>query len=503
MAVAYQDGDLVTLDPWTLQQKHAYHLNAHTLAASPDGHTLAAGDSECVISLFAFDGLRLLCRIESLEERIMGLVFASNSLRLFDLRGNTCNVWEPAALIKKNLADDSSSEEADDYLMPASNLSSFRSFEGERAITVMTQAGDSNFVFCGREEGSITVHDISSGRVCGELKFHAQMVDIRHLEWNTQSKVLFSVDASRRCIATRLTLPASTAVTTAAQKQQQQLQLQQFEHILDVRASDTVVQALISPDGTSFLVSTQTGEELHVPGEELYTTTQSTHSQGKARWLPHPTNPEQLLLFSNDSSALHIFSWKDLERETPTQGIAITLPPSLGLAATAITLSDEWHSRPNLATLVQTMAMPNSSKTGFLTLDLSTITDPLSTTSIEIQCTARQLVSSQIKSILGVYRSNLYFMSGRGWVCSISLKNLPGSKAYVRHFFIPSVWQTGGELIARVVSKTSVAMAYRDEVVVLLGFLEFEHKSLFEEGEGEGKEGKGRAVVQVVRAATS
>jgi hypothetical protein len=327
------------------------------------------------------------------------------------------------------------------------------------------------------------------------------MVDIRHLEWNTQSKVLFSVDASRRCIATRLTLPASTAVTTAAQKQQQQLQLQQFEHILDVRASDTVVQALISPDGTSFLVSTQTGEELHVPGEELYTTAQSTHSQGKARWLPHPTNPEQLLLFSNDSSALHIFSWKDLVRETPTQGIAITLPPSLGLAATAITLSDEWHSRPNLATLVQTMAMPNSSKTGFLTLDLSTITDPLSTTSIEIQCTARQLVSSQIKSVLGVYRSNLYFMSGRGWVCSISLKNLPGSKAYVRHFFIPSVWQTGGELIARVVSKTSVAMAYRDEVVVLQGFLEFEHKSLF--GEGEGDAGDGRAVVPVTRAATS
>jgi hypothetical protein len=504
MAVAYQDGDLVTLDPWTLQQKHAYHLNAHTLAASPDGHTLAAGDSECVISLFAFDGLRLLCRIESLEERIMGIVFASNSLRLFDLRGNACNVWEPAVLIKKNLADDSSSEEADDYLMPASNLVCTRTFEGSKAITVMTQAGESNYVFCGREEGSITVHDISSGRVCAEFQFHARMVDIQHLEWNAQSKVLFSVDASRRCIATRLKLPTSTsAATTAVQKQQQQLQLQQFEPILDFRAADTVLQALISPDGTTFLVSTQSGEELHSPSAGCIT--QSTHSaHSKARWLSHPTDPARLLLFDNDSEVLHVFRWKDLTRETPACGIAIDLPADL--ASTPVSLSDKWHSRPGLGTLVQTIAMPHSSQTGFLTLDLAALTDPSSTTRLQITCTARQLVS-HVRSVLGVYRSSLFFMSGRGWVCSISLKNLASASGggssgsgsgkagyYVRHFFIPSVWQTGGEPIARVVSKTSVAMAYRDEVVVLQGFLEFEHKAVFEE-EASGT-GKGLPVIR-------
>ncbi|KAK4102558.1 WD40 repeat-like protein [Parathielavia hyrcaniae] len=497
MAVAYQDGDLVTLDPWTLQQKQTYHLNAHTLAASPDGHTLAAGDSECVISLFAFDGLRLLCRIESLEERIMGIVFAGNSRRLFDLRGNTCNVWEPAVLIKKNLTDDSSSEEADDYLMPASSLVCTRTFEGSKAITAMTRAGESNYVFCGREEGSITVHDVSSGRMCAEFQYHARMVDIRHLEWNAQGKVLFSVDASRRCIATRLTLPTSTAATTAVQKQQQQLQLQQFEPILDFRATDTVLQALISPDASTFLVSTQSGEELHSPSSGCIA--QSTHSQNKARWLSHPTDPTRLLLFDNESEVLHVFNWKDLSRETPARGITIDLPPEL--ASTPVTLSDEWHSRPGLGTLLQTIAMPHSSRTGFLTLDLSAIDDPATATSVQVACTARQLVS-HVKSVLGIHRSSLFFLSGRGWVCSISLKSLnpnsagSSSKAgyYIRHFFIPSVWQTGGEPIARVVCKTSVAMVYRDEVVVLQGFLEFEHKAVFEE-----EESKMRALVPVIK----
>ncbi|KAK3304655.1 uncharacterized protein B0T15DRAFT_250070 [Chaetomium strumarium] len=520
MAVSYQDGDLVTLDPWTLQQKHAYHLNAHTLAASPDGHTLAAGDSESIISLFAFDGLRLICRIQSLDERIMGIVFASSSLRFFDLRGNTCNVWEPAALIKKNLADDSSSEEADEYLMPASNLVCTRTFEDSRAITAMAQAGDTNFVFCGREDGSITVHDVSSGRICAELKFHARMVDILHLEWNAQGKVLFSVDASRRCIATRLSLPTSAGAQKQQQQQQQQQQLQQqlqqCEHILDFRASDTVLQALISPDASAFLVSTQSGEELHAPGDAGHTI-RSSHSRGnKARWLQHPTDNSRLLLFQDASEVLHIFRWTELHRETPEQGISIELPSDLLAMPSSVVLSDEWHARAGLATLVQTIELPSnnnsnhnnnnnnnnssssssssSNRTGFLTLDLSKITDPSTTTTqvLEITCTSRRLVS-HIRSVLGIYRSNLYFMSGRGWVCSISLKNLAASKSYVRHFFIPSVWQTGGEPMARVVSKTSVVMAYRDDLVVLQGFLEFEHKTLFEE---EGKEEGEGAVVK-------
>ncbi|KAK0747438.1 hypothetical protein B0T21DRAFT_322337 [Apiosordaria backusii] len=501
MAVAYQDGDLVTFDPWTLQQKNTHHLNAHTLAASPDGQTLAAGDSECVITLFAFDGLRQLCRIESMDERIMGIVFASNSLRFFDLRGNTCNVWEPAVLIKKNLTDDGSSDVTDDYFTStSSNLVCTRTFEGSNEITVMVQAGDSNFVFCGREEGAITIHDITSGKVCAEFQFHARMVEIRHLEWHAQTKVLFSVDASRRCIATKITLPksspTSSSSTSPVEKLKQELGKQnpQFEHVLDFRASDHVLQTLISPNGMSFLVSTQSGEELHTltrpvtaedTTQEPPTVIQSTHSIGPARWLTHPTDSDRLLLFDHD--ILHIFLWKTLQRETPPSGITLNLPPELSHSRGFI-FSDEWLSRPGLSTIYQTIDMPTTSskfssvsETGFLILDLSKISLPSPPPSAEISLVTRKLLSP-IKSILGLHKSTLYFISGRGWVCSTSLKNLPSSKSYTRHFFIPSVWQTadGHGPIAKVVSKgSSVAMAYRDEVVVLSGFLEFEHKTVF------------------------
>jgi WD40 repeat protein len=45
LAVGYQDGDLAIFDPWSQQMIIAVEANALSLASSPDGRTLAAGDS--------------------------------------------------------------------------------------------------------------------------------------------------------------------------------------------------------------------------------------------------------------------------------------------------------------------------------------------------------------------------------------------------------------------------------------------------------------------------
>ncbi|KAL2192949.1 hypothetical protein P885DRAFT_64419 [Corynascus similis CBS 632.67] len=244
-------------------------------------------------------------------------------------------------------------------------------------------------------------------------------------------------------------------------------------------------------DATAFLIVTVSGEELHFPGEACHTI-QSAHSGTNARWLRHPADSERLLLLKNNSETLRIFHWKDLTRETPEQGVSIVLLPEL--ASTLVALTNDWHYRPGSSTLVQIVSLLRSTssaaaittastKTGFLTLDLSqpddsnktpTMTTTTTTNSAGMQCVTRRL-AFDVKSVLGVYRSSLYFLNGRGWVCSISLQNLATSRSYMRHFFISSVWQTGSSavLMARVVSKTTVAMAYRDEVVVLQGLLPF------------------------------
>jgi hypothetical protein len=311
MAVAYQDGDIVTIqiDDWNPQQIATYHIHARVLASSADGRTLAAGDTKGDVALFVFDTLRLMHRISVIEEAVTGIIFASNSLRFYDIRGRSCNIWEPSVLVRKGSVDDNSSDPeetmsaaAEHFEQPVTHL-----FDDDRAITAMTPAGDEKFLFCGREDGSVTVHDVTTGKQVLELRLHA--VDIRQIAWYAPTGLFVSVDTSRRCIGTRLSAPSLGAGGW-----------RRLEQVFSFKAAGAVSQTLVRPDGLAVLVSTECGEDLW-QDDKVVT---STHSLGKSRWTLHPTDTSRLLLF--DGERVHLHCWTGLERESPELGISLSLP---------------------------------------------------------------------------------------------------------------------------------------------------------------------------------
>jgi hypothetical protein len=89
--------------------------------------------------------------------------------------------------------------------------------------------------------------------------------------------------------------------------------------------------------------------------------------------------------------------------------------------------------------------------------------------------------SLHVRKIIGILKSTLYFMDKTGWVCSLGLKNLLHATHYTRHFFIPLTWHVGDTLVISVLSKTAVAFARGEDLIVFHGFLEFEEKVLLEE----------------------
>ncbi|KAJ8121996.1 hypothetical protein ONZ43_g1694 [Nemania bipapillata] len=93
LAVAYLDGDLALLDPFADQQVECFRANCQTLAASPNGRLLAAGGVDDIIHIYEFDMFKLVYR---------------DSLRIADIRGAQCTVWEPATLLRESLSDGSS-----------------------------------------------------------------------------------------------------------------------------------------------------------------------------------------------------------------------------------------------------------------------------------------------------------------------------------------------------------------------------------------------------------
>lgn len=126
------------------------------------------------------------------------MIFSSNSLRLYDIRRNSCTAWEPSVLVRKNFMDDNSSDPEEHLLSTSENSShSVRSFDSSRRITVLTSSYDEDFFFCGREDGSVTIHYLKTGGIAWEMKLHS--VEINYLDFNPKTNVLLSIDISKRC----------------------------------------------------------------------------------------------------------------------------------------------------------------------------------------------------------------------------------------------------------------------------------------------------------------
>ncbi|KAK1772835.1 hypothetical protein QBC33DRAFT_522616 [Phialemonium atrogriseum] len=464
LAIAYKDGDLVTCNPWTLEQVCLYEISVQVLAASPDGRTLATGDNLGVIHLFFFETLRPMYRITALEDRMMGIVFATDGLRFFDVRGGACNVWEPSVLVRRGAgSDDSSSEPLSEELPPQYvATASARMLEDARVIATTAQTARGDYLFCGRGDGTVDVVELATGVAVETLAHHAKGVSISHLEWNDEKSLLVSVDLSSRFIISNFSAapgPKSRWERVGSQ--------------IDCRVSGTVSQVLVAPDGSRVLISTASEDELRDTANGCVL--KSEPSPGPNRgWMTHPTEPSWLIL--SHSGSLHIYEWASLSRLTPAAGLSLLasnpgpLPPFCGT----------WFSRAGSPYLATLLGAPNDRRRQLVLVNASKI--QLSETAIAVEALKGQLCGG-MKLPLGFFKSSFFFLDMKGWVCSVGLKTGVDPKFYTRHFFIPRTWQFGSDLLIRVVSRSSVVFAHRDDLVVFHGLLDLEEKVLIGDGD--------------------
>ncbi|RYP51646.1 hypothetical protein DL768_003044 [Monosporascus sp. mg162] len=327
-----------------------------------------------------------------------------------------------------------------------------RLFEEDEAISVIEHPPDANFVFCGRENGSISIHELSTGRVTAKLRFHARMVGIRDIKWNPQLAILASVDEASCCIATRLALTPSG-------------ECQQVQRLFEGRVGKSVLQVLLAPDGSAMLLRTIGSSELWKIGHGL---TASVETEESSTWVAHPTKEEQLILLQADT--VRVFTWAGLVETTTDGGIPLGATTSLSPRTSGM-----WVSRLGYNMIAGVWRLEDQ-ETGFTILEVANIGPD--TTQLEVALVRKKL-HSHIKLAIGLSRSSLFFLDTRGWICSIGVKAIADVKFYTRHFFIPLAWQTASELALKVITKNSIAFAHQDQLKIFHGFLDFEEKVYF------------------------
>ena len=448
LAAGYLDGDLLLFDTTEGTVKGTALANAQTLACTPDGRTLASGDSSGTIQLFEFETLRLLYRIKSDEYCIRGLAFSGDSHRLIDIRRSECRVWDPMVLVRQDNDDENSDT------VSISTGPQEISVEDARDVILITSLachGDGEIFFCGKENGSVYLYETKYGRQSHKLFSHARGVSILSLFFDNESNTLISLDITSRVIAHRL--------------MHQQHGWEATEVLLDHHAGAAVQQVLTNPGSTLILISTGKSDTLWSisSGNTTMIATNLRETNSQYRWSTHPLNRDQLILISDN--IVHLYAWQTLQRITEAEGILLegSILPELAIQSITSCFGN---------TVIATAFSENSRPQSRFKLILWNASDftPESKTTAPIP--KYHTLADQVKSLIGGDGKRLVFLHSNGWISSAESRAATVEE-YDRHFFVPADWlTTNAKLMTEVTRKGDIIFVKRDEVAVIKRGLE-------------------------------
>ena len=444
LVAGYSDGDLVLFDISEGTVKEKAPADAQTLACSPDGRTLASGDSSGTIQLFDFETLRLLYRIKSDEYCIKELTFSADSHRLLDIRGSECRVWDPVVLVRQDDKEENS-DMVSFTTAPQEVL--MESSENVTLITSMVSDPEGTAFFCGKEDGSVYLFETKTGRQTQKLFSHARGVSIVSLFFDTESNALSGIDNASRVKSHRLKHREETWEAT--------------DILIDYRAGAAVSQVLTNQGATLILICTAKSDMLLSisPNDESPVVESiSWGDRGPSMWVTHPLN-QQWLIHIMDNVA-HLYEWQTLRRVTGPEGILLEGSVLPELAMRSIT---PCFDNTVIATMFGQDLRPQSKSK----LLLWNACDFAINSKIAAPIPKYHALADQVKTLIGDDGQKLVFLRGDNWICSADSESAD-SNVYSRHFFLPADWLTNNmKLMIKVTHGGDIIFVKRDEVAVI------------------------------------
>jgi WD40 repeat protein len=422
LAVTYTDGDLILYDTSDGSViASAEGANAVVLAPSSDGRTLAGVDSAGNMTLFEFTTLRRLYRVQfDTDIPPKGLAFTSDSLRLIEIRGGQCQIWEPTVLYRTDAPEDENSDTVSVSTGPQEiNFTTTRPVN----ITAMVCCQNSSAVFCGMQDGSVHAYDIS-GEPESQLLFVQTVgcpVDMLYVD--EISSIIACGDLSGRTTARQYT-------NRRASQRHKMAWSTSDELLIDTRlpGQGHVRQILVSGPNSRMLVSTDSSDTLWPVPKQAQGDgwlKQSTEWASPPHWLPHPAKSDYLLHVG--STVLGLYTWSDLE-----------LVRSIQLAPTATFDQLVWFQSPlSFATISK--APGEQGQSGYTNIQLWNFSDIEDPDNSFVEPTGQlDKMSSEVDRIIGTFGSRLVVYTNDYWIASVDVGQ--SEESLVRHFFVPSDW---------------------------------------------------------------
>ncbi|KAI9774250.1 MAG: hypothetical protein M1839_001752 [Geoglossum umbratile] len=412
------------------------HIKARNMTVSQDGNFLLTSDNLGTMSVWTFPRFSLVYRLVNENEFIRDLAFSPDGQRFYDTRGSTCNVWEPDALMRpdeNDLTDHSSIGDISVTTEPTILLDE----SSQSQVTSLAPDSEGKYYCCGREDGTVMIHDLIEGKMLRKVYSHASTSSVIAVAWSRSGRYMISGDDSGRTIAKRLEVKGKDKWAVFP--------------VLDRRLDGPVQQFLFNESETLLLISTSSDDHVWNLKTKKEVCCQEWGMRQSRRWVEHPLDPELLIWI--DPAEVRTYSWTKLEHSgavrtsesAPATPVDISCHGQLDNATPA----DE-HGR-----LVQWIALagdkqylvyetlPDTDHVGtrssaglhleFLSTSELRVEDPHSLTG---GCVAD--LSGQVKRLLGTYQDRIVFLDHDYWLCTWEIGvDVEGVK---RHFFLPKDW---------------------------------------------------------------
>jgi WD40 repeat protein len=468
--VLYQDASIVRFyltDEETVENRET---SARELVISQDGNLLLTCDHAGTLSLWSLPKFQLVYRLPY-EEFVRDLAFSPDSQRFYDVRGAICNVWEPDILVRAEELDHEESSNADVSDDVSDPILSGDNSSRSQITSLVTNKAD-GYYLCGKDDGSVVIHDMKEGNKIRKVYNHSTSVAVIALEWSPTGRHIASGDDCGRVLAKKLdekTEPGKWAVYPR----------------LDLRFDEQARHFVFEPEENFVLISLPTSDRIYELKTKMEIWRRDREYDLGIRWMIHPSQTDLIVCVEPSDISIHPWSPTILAGLQPRSSSSRS-PPSLQVRSVRVSSEDlslESLELQNAAGQVRSAALSDNGKTVIceiisgigqstrfsgqgLRLELISSDDISPKRSDKPTRRSVAKLAGSVARFLGCYQDHIVFINHQYWICTWPLSQNPGTLK--RHFFMPKDWVSPSSLpLIRLVEDGTFLFPKNGEVAIV------------------------------------
>jgi len=311
------------------------------------------------------------------------------------------------------------------------------------AITALACYTNDELVFCGKDNGDITLYSTATGMEVQIMYQHAKGIAIKLIEYGTQSNVLASADASSRVMVWKVARTGKAWVAKGP--------------LLDARIPDYAInQLLFDANNNWLLISTLISDIIYNVSSGIKKAV-SMEKKSSRRWINHHHDPRKVICVT--AEVAYIRSWEHLSDpdSAETKLVLNTNGPIL-VKDVAI------HMNGCILSIELSGSSSQQSTFKILLLSASSFDKSFANTIEPVQRILS--ISQKMRHVIGSHGKKFLFLDPGMWVCSLDLETFESE--YSRHCFIPNEWlSTNWDLMMKVNQKGDLIYVKGHELAII------------------------------------